>query len=222
MKELSLEEIKQVELEILHYIDKVCKENGITYYLDCGTLLGAVRHQGFIPWDDDIDILVPRKDYEKLFGILKDDNCYKMIWYKNSPNYPLPYAKVCDCSTITEEREDQKVKTNYGVFVDIFPLDNYPDSKIVREMYILRLKMNRLLWAYAAYPHKNNSIRNVVCNVLVRYKKPQYYAERINKIVSKYGRHNTKYCRNILGIPRPLNLLCDREWYAMVEQRKFE
>ena len=82
--------------------------------------------------------------------------------------------------------------------------------------------MNRLLWAYAAYPHKNNSIRNVVCNVLVRYKKPQYYAERINKIVSKYGRHNTKYCRNILGIPRPLNLLCDREWYAMVEQRKFE
>ena len=75
MQELkTVEELQKIELEILKYIDKVCKENSLTYFLAYGTLIGAIRHKGFIPWDDDVDIQMPRDDYNKLCEILKKEN----------------------------------------------------------------------------------------------------------------------------------------------------
>ena len=69
MKEMTIQEIKECSLGILDFVDNVCRENNLVYYLCGGTLLGAVRHEGFIPWDDDIDIMMPRRDYERLFDI---------------------------------------------------------------------------------------------------------------------------------------------------------
>ncbi|KXB58205.1 hypothetical protein HMPREF1871_00593 [Gemelliphila asaccharolytica] len=72
MKKLTLEELREVQIGILKYIDKVCKENNLTYFLNYGSLIGAVRHKGFIPWDDDVDISMPREDYEKFIKICEN------------------------------------------------------------------------------------------------------------------------------------------------------
>ena len=72
MRDISVDELKSIELEMLKFIDEVCKKEGLRYFLCGGTLLGAVRHHGFIPWDDDIDIFMPRPDYEKLIELTKD------------------------------------------------------------------------------------------------------------------------------------------------------
>lgn len=85
-----LNEIKRVELDILIYIDDICKQNNIRYYMMYGTLLGAVRHGGFIPWDDDIDISMPREDYNKLRSVLENDkeSPYKLISLEHDKDYP--------------------------------------------------------------------------------------------------------------------------------------
>ena len=77
MKELTLEELKEIEFEILKVFDAFCKENNIRYFLAFGTLLGAIRYKKFIPWDDDVDVLVPREDYERLVKIFNDNEKYQ-------------------------------------------------------------------------------------------------------------------------------------------------
>ena len=87
MKELTLNEIKAIELELLCVFDSFCKHNNINYFLSNGTLLGAVKYKGFIRWDDDIDVLVPREDYERLITLFEDDDRYKLFTYERNQKY---------------------------------------------------------------------------------------------------------------------------------------
>jgi len=124
MKTISLEEQKVLQLNILKNIHRYCLEQGLHYTLAYGTLIGAIRHNGFIPWDDDIDIAMPRTDYEKFIWGYKND-IYKVHSLDNDPNYLHPYAKVEDTRTLIEEEGSTK---NLGVFVDVFPLDPLFDN----------------------------------------------------------------------------------------------
>ena len=98
---LSLEEIKQVELDILKYLHELCEQHQIKYFIDFGTLLGAVRHKGFIPWDDDTDISLARDEFEKLYQVLKNENhpYYKLISFRETKGYPYSYLRVHDIRT---------------------------------------------------------------------------------------------------------------------------
>ena len=123
LKTISLEEKKQIMVALLQDIDAFCREKNITYFLYAGTLLGAVRHQGFIPWDDDIDILMPREDYERLLReYIPANEHYKLYCAEKMPGYIYAFAKLCDERTwLVEELDtDQPL----GVNIDIFPLDN--------------------------------------------------------------------------------------------------
>lgn len=117
-------------LEILKYVAKVCDDNGLTYWLSCGTLLGAVRHEGFIPWDDDLDIEMPREDYLKLRKLLNEDKNSPYILQDHSSDsyYFYSYAKVRDTKTVCETfiDTDDKLWTYKGVWIDIFILENIP------------------------------------------------------------------------------------------------
>ena len=95
-KLLSIDEVKQTELSILDYIDSVCKQHNITYYLAYGTLLGAIRHKGFIPWDDDIDIYMPRKEYDKFIKLQADnkESQYSVLSMYNDSEYFYEFAKI--------------------------------------------------------------------------------------------------------------------------------
>jgi len=118
------EELRTIQVGVLNHIDEYCKVKGLTYYLSGGTLLGAVRHKGYIPWDDDIDIMMPRGDYEKLLNeyVIEDDSYYKLFHYRYQEDYLYPFAKIGDTRTFLEG------DYNTGIYVDIFPIDNIPDD----------------------------------------------------------------------------------------------
>ena len=134
MKQMTTDEIKKVQLDILIYVDKICKDNNIKYSLAYGTLIGAIRHKGFIPWDDDIDIVLKRSEYERLLEVLyKDDNSKYMIFSMKDEGYFYPYAKVGDLDTIIREKNWPDIQ-NLGVNIDVFPVDYVPEGK-EREYY---------------------------------------------------------------------------------------
>lgn len=129
--------LQMIELDIMTYIDKVCRENNLKYFLAYGTLIGAVRHRGFIPWDDDIDILMPRDDYEKFCGIIDHSGGrYKICHWKKDKNYQFGFAKVYDSSTKLKEK-NLTGGTGFGVYVDVFPYDGYPGARRLRLLDIL-------------------------------------------------------------------------------------
>lgn len=136
-KELSMSEIKEIQLKELLYIKEICDKNNIDYFLTSGTLLGAVKYKGYISWDDDIDIGLKRKDYLKLIDILIKDNNpnYKVLSIYNTKDYYYSFAKlVC---TKTKLIENAKRIKEMGVYIDIFPFDYYNEDY---EKYLKRIK----------------------------------------------------------------------------------
>lgn len=124
MKKITIDESKQIQLDLLSDIHSFCEENGLTYYLMFGSLIGAVRHKGFIPWDDDIDICMPRKDYlafQEKYNQKPQRSCSKAIFCETEKNYYYPFGKLIDTRTILNESVNSNCEL--GVYVDIFPLD---------------------------------------------------------------------------------------------------
>lgn len=130
MREISdIQELQEIELGILRHIHSVCNQQGLSFYLSNGTLLGAVKYQGFIPWDDDIDLLMPRTDYEKLMHseLIANDR-YQLCARERNARWRLPFAKLCDTRTrLYEGNADFGIP--YGVGIDIFPLDAWSGGK---------------------------------------------------------------------------------------------
>lgn len=122
-----MNDLQKIEFEMLRLFVEVCDELDLTYYLVCGSALGAAKYQGFIPWDDDIDVALPRKDYEifleKAQGMLPDW-CFVQN-YRTDPEFHLIGTKLRDSRTTFVEWGCQKMNINHGVFIDVFPLDAY-------------------------------------------------------------------------------------------------
>ena len=160
-KKLDIDEIKEVELGVMDYIHNICKEKGINYSLAYGSLLGAVRHKGFIPWDDDLDIALKRDEYDKLYqAILEDNNSiYKVVSWENDSRYPYPFYRVYDSRTVYENNYIQN-DIELGICVDVFPFDDYKD--VNKE--ITKLDMYRRLSVYTLYGIRNKEagIKNIV------------------------------------------------------------
>lgn len=132
MKSISVEEMKNIQVDILKSVHQFCEKNGLRYTLIFGTLLGAIRHKGYIPWDDDIDIAMPREDYELFVKKYKHEFFY-VYDYRKDADYHNPYAKVADTRTILEENICMK---NIGVNIDVFPFDSMFDTKEECEKFI--------------------------------------------------------------------------------------
>lgn len=127
MREMSLKEIQDVSLEILKDVCSFCESHDINYSLAYGTMIGAIRHHGFIPWDDDADILIPRPDFERFCQEYKSYQGYK-LYKPGDPNYYLSYAHVCDMNTlVTTNHPWSKDKT--GIWIDVLPLDGLPSDE---------------------------------------------------------------------------------------------
>lgn len=118
------------QIRVVEEIDKVCKKYDIKWYMDSGTLLGAVRHKGFIPWDDDLDIAMKRQDYKRFLEVAQKElpNGYVVLDVHSEPEWNLSFARVCNGNTIDigKERMEQYYGCPYAVGVDIFPLDHLP------------------------------------------------------------------------------------------------
>ena len=191
MKELTLREMQLAELEMLIVFDKICKDNGIRYTLDSGTLLGAVRHKGFIPWDDDIDVAMPRPDYEKFYRVVTEN---KEILPDNielipdrGKNAHIPFLKLAD-KNITVQAEAGEATDD--LWIDIFPVDGYPQDDKKAKTFWKKLHMSHRIILYNYHNcSRKKGFKKVACKLFSVYAK-MYGAARaikkLEKLAAKY------------------------------------
>lgn len=143
-------------LGVMEVIHDMCMKHGLRYYMVDGTLIGAVRHKGFIPWDDDMDIAMPRADYEALITHSREwlPEQYEFICFENDPSYPLHFGKVQDSQTTLIERPHLYYLG--GVYVDIFPIDGAPEGKLRQRTYQAHYKyLTKMLYLRCRNPFKH-------------------------------------------------------------------
>lgn len=162
---------QELLLEMLKDIDTICKKHRISYQLFAGTALGAIRHHGFIPWDDDVDIIMLRSEYERFFSEAAsdfDEACY-FVQREHSAHWPMPYAKLRrNNTTCIEKYHPKDLKTHQGVYVDIFPCDNLSDSALVRRIQFAASKIVIAKSLYARGYETNSMVKKLfmqVCRV---------------------------------------------------------
>ena len=131
-----------VQLEMLDEVERICKANGLKYFADSGTLIGAIRHEGYIPWDDDIDLVMLREDYDKFVQIapkwLKEDLVLQTVYTEK--NYLRGHAQIRNSKTCGCNEEDKKAGYNCGIFIDIFPLDGMPKTEKERKSWAKKIQ----------------------------------------------------------------------------------
>lgn len=140
MRKIEVAELRKIQLDILREIDAFCRKHDICYFLSYGSLIGAIRHKGFIPWDDDIDIAMPRPDYERFVKEFTSSR-YVVLNKLYDKKYPYLYGKVADPDTLVKENYDCPVEV--GVNVDVFPIDGLPDDKKKSDKLCEKIKMLR-------------------------------------------------------------------------------
>lgn len=194
MKELTLQELKDIEFDILKMFDSFCSENGIKYFLAFGTLLGAVRYKKFIPWDDDVDVLVPRDDYDRLIKLFKDDNKYRLYSYEKNRNFHYPFAKLCDMTTKKEQTIYKNKKVNLGVEIDIFPLDSYDNDleKAKLEVKKIRKYQKWLKVTKLDKPLNTNPIKRLIWYIIIKFVKIIGGGYFVNKMIKESNKPHQK------------------------------
>ena len=201
-----------VEIDLLKEFIGVCKENNLRYYMLGGTLLGAVRHKGFIPWDDDIDVGMPRKDYEKFLQIIKEKN-YKNIVIDNYElnQNTLIYITRLENSQFKIKDKSALEEKERNAWIDIFPMDGMPNNIILRQIHKFHLLYLRMLFKYSIFSQFVNQMdknRPFHEKVLIKIGKVFNFEEKLSKkkclkkldkSMKKYDFDNSKYVVNFMG-----------------------
>ena len=184
MKEMSLQEVQAFSFEILKDVHSFCEANSINYSLAYGTLIGAVRHKGFIPWDDDIDLIMPRPDYDRFCKEYKSD--FFKIEIGGSPSSYIAFTRVYDDTVTFVENTMMPWSTKEtGVWIDIFPIDSVSDN---HEEFLKMGRRIQKIWVRTSYA-RNRSISFLQKNLFDRVKTVVNWARYPGKINNLLGKH---------------------------------
>lgn len=202
-RKMSLEEIHKYEIEMLKVFVSICEKYELRYYLAGGTLLGAIRHKGFIPWDDDIDILMPRSDYDKFLNYAEEierSKKYRLAAYELG-NLNYPFCKIFDIRTSIEKKYIVD-STEQNLWIDILPLDGLPkSSKITARLFRKSLIARRLLKIKKSIIGQGTTwikkIMKPVVKVFISVIRVQDLVAYINRISRTYSIEDSEYVGGI-------------------------
>ena len=205
MRKIEIEELKRLELDLLDFFVGVCKHNNLTYFLAGGTLLGAIRHQGFIPWDDDIDVMMPRQDYEKMKKVFPVHEYYKFMCHDNTHNYPTAFGTLNDIRTFKPETSRREKCRMLSVNIDIFPIDSLPDEeecihKYFRDISNMARKLFCITYSYGIGKTISLTVKRNIgifvyrCLELFGVTSIDRITEEYSALSQKYAGRDTKKC----------------------------
>lgn len=223
----QMKKVWAVELDLLERFEDVCQRHGLRYFASGGTLLGAVRHKGYIPWDDDIDIMMMRDDYEKLLAIADEEFTapyfFQTAW--NDRNYSRGHAQLRNSNTTAVLPWEQGHYTfNQGIFIDIFPTDAVPDDEALRQKQCRRIqfweKWLGITVRYATNPNKT-FIKSVIraAASLVPYR---FFYNRFEKACMQYNGQDTKRVGLLSFMPQNDRLQFPTQAFSGVQTVPFE
>ena len=204
MKEIHGEELKQIQLNILKEIHSFCVDNHLTYFLTGGTLLGAIRHKGFIPWDDDIDVAMFREDYEKFIRAFKSESGHVRIYSGlTDKKCKYTFAKAIDTNTLLIEAGDKSAPI--GVFVDVFPIDSVCDDLELSKKIVKRNQMWKTLYQlrFVHLNRRRKFIKNLCLACLLPILKlipNRFFLKLLDRRFKKFEcNNNSVYVANLCG-----------------------
>lgn len=206
MQSMLFDEQRQLELDMLVYVKEICEQHKISYSLCGGSLIGAIRHKGFIPWDDDIDIFLTRDNYNRLVNILKSESRFKLYTPGITPHYLYGFSKLVDTRTVMYNKQEVRLDMQQmGVFIDIFPIDSIPKGK---ETLMFKKARRYIRYAVASsktgYYYSNTLwkmyIKRILCyplHLICKRRGCTYWMQQLEQMVQKYSGQKTEYCGSI-------------------------
>lgn len=229
----ELRAIQKVEIEILKEIMNICNKFHIEFFIIGGTALGAQRHKGFIPWDDDIDIGMTRINYEKFIEVCKGNlsNDYFLQTPETDKNTPFAYVKLRKTNTKFVEWRNRNINMNNGIFVDIFPYDNIPNDEKLRKKQFNAVKILNKFYAYSKTPDISEEPTNYILKIKQYIRRFIYYIFKLipSKIIlqlldnqlKKYNNNKTD-AKACLFFPEYMKEYMDNKTLYPISQFEFE
>lgn len=224
----ELKKLKEIELKMLIEFDNICKKNNIKYILCGGTLIGAIRHKGFIPWDDDIDVLMLRKDYNKFFQIQKKE-LHKNYYFQGMENEEkciTIFSKIRRKDSIYAESISDLSDEKQGIWIDIFPADNISDNPLIAKYYMFRVIIIKIL---LSFKNGNNTIsksffKQIILKILKfisKFYKKENLKTKLIFIINKFNNEKTNSIASYGGCYLFKEIL-KREYLEDLTEHRFE
>ena len=226
----ELRKCQLLQLKIANEIKRLCNENGIEYFLIAGTLLGAIRHNGFIPWDDDMDIGMRREEYDRFLKVAKFQlrkDFFLQTW-DNEIEYGSPFAKVRLNDTLFVEKNSEKANTHKGIYVDVFPFDNVSDIPFQAAIqkfsttYYKHLLFNKCKYDYVDHHDKRKMAIAKVFRFLSFFYSYSFIHSHYLKAMTKYNSKKTEHVIAFGGSSSYEKETLDRAWIEDLDLHLFE
>lgn len=225
----NLREYQKMQLPLIEKIDEICQKQGLKYYLIGGTLLGAVRHKGFIPWDFDMDIAMPRKDYElfKEYWKNKQDPIFFYQDFETEKKHFSPHALLRLKNTEIRYNIRQISKTKYrGLYIDIFPLDEPPADAALQEKQAKRIKRIKGIFGHkVGFCYNNNVLKTLAKFIVSKLLSPitfRHLGKQLNKLMTAYTDSGSGYLVSMASHYSYKKQLMRQEVYGEPVRLEFE
>lgn len=225
MNEMELKQLQEVQKELIQEVDRICKKCNIQYNMVGGTMLGAIRHHGYIPWDDDADIGFLRSEYEKFREACKtelDTEKYYMQDLRDTEGYRWGYGKLRRKDSEFIRLNQEFMPYEQGIFIDLMPFDNVPDNALMKKVHFLKCFIFRkFFWSEVGSKIEKNKIKKIVYSLMNKIPM-NMLINKYQKFIDKGQRKQTKQVR-ILTFPTPKGVYgYERRWYTELAEYEFD